>query len=59
MNEKEMKEAAEKWLKMKESNKQSYERRNAYRSLMVGKAEKQGIKVTQAEVDAWIKAHKK
>lgn len=59
MNEKEMREMAEKYLKMKQSNQQSYERRNAYRTLMVEKGEKAGIKVTQAEVDAYVKARKK
>lgn len=41
--------------RMKAINKRSYERRNAYIKLMVAKAEKQGIKVSEAEVDAYLK----
>ena len=41
--------------KMKAINKRSYERRNAWQKLMLGKAEKQGLKVTEAEVDAFLK----
>lgn len=41
--------------KMKAINKRSYERRNAWRTLMLKKAEKANIKVTEAEVDAYLK----
>ena len=41
--------------RMKAINKRSYERRNAYIKLMVAKAEKAKISVSEAEVDAYLK----
>ena len=44
--------------KMKEVNKKSYERRNVRIKLILKKAEEKGIKVTEAEVDEYIKKNK-
>ena len=50
-------EAQRKWEKMRAINKRSYERRNAWLKLMVEKAEKANITVTDAEVDKYLKDH--
>jgi len=50
----EMQAKAEKYDKYKAINKRSYERGNAWRKLMLGKAEKAGIKVSDAEVDQYL-----
>jgi len=52
---KEQLEKAEKYDKMKAINKRSYERRNAWKALMIAKAEKAKIQVSDAEVDAYLK----
>ncbi len=41
--------------KMREVNKKSYQRRNARIHLMLEKAAAKGIKVTEAEVDEYLK----
>ena len=45
--------------RMKEINKKSYERRNARIKLMLDKAEKAKIQVSEAEVDAYLKLKSK
>jgi len=51
----ELEAKAKKYDKMQAINKKSYQRRNAKIHLMLLKAEKAGIKVTEAEVDAYLK----
>ena len=52
---KEMEAKAESYEKMKAINKRSYQRRNARIHLMLEKAEAAKIKVSEAEVDAYLK----
>jgi len=52
----EMEAKAAKYDKMKAINKRSYERRNAWIKLMLKKAEEKKITVSEAEVDAYLKA---
>lgn len=47
---------AEKADRMAEINKRSYERRQAARAIILAKAEKAGLKASEAEVDEYLKA---
>ena len=61
VSEKRLKELLEKerrLKKMKEINKRSYKRRNARIKLMLRKAEKAGITVSDKEVDEYLKNKK-
>jgi len=55
----ELQSKSEKYDKMKESSKKSYKRRNARITLMLDKARKAKIGVSDAEVDAYLKMIKK
>lgn len=52
---KEMEEKLAKYEKMKATSKKAYERRNARITLMLDKAKKANIKVSDGEVDAYLK----
>ena len=56
---KELEAKAAKADRMAEINKRSYERRQARIAIILGKAEKAKHTASEAEVDAYIAAHKK
>jgi len=53
---KELVEKEVKYEKMKATSKKAYERRNARITLMLDKAKKANIKVSDSEVDAYLKS---